>query len=153
MMTFLAFLGALSAAILVFEVISAIRWGGFRRSRLAGLSQGDQDGDRRRSTWDALLLAIFPQRFAPLESAKEYANVTGLLRRSGYPYDTPGEFFAAAMHTFTLYLLIGGLLAGTMVALKMTAAAPVLALIQMPLILPYSSRSSRGAAPFRSILL
>ena len=129
MQTLLAFIGALSASILVFEIVTAIRWRGFRRRRLSGVSPEDQGSAPRRSTWEALLLAIFPQRFAPLESAKEYANVTSLLRRSGYPYDTPGEFFAAAMHTFTLHLLAGGLLAGAMAALGMAAAAPVLALI------------------------
>ena len=64
MQTLLAFIGALSASILVFEIVTAIRWRGFRRRRLSGVSPEDQGSAPRRSTWEALLLAIFPQRFA-----------------------------------------------------------------------------------------
>ncbi len=52
-----------------------------------------------------------------------------LLRRAGYPYDTPGEFYAVAIRDFSTFLLVGGLLAGAMAALNMLMAAPVIALI------------------------
>jgi hypothetical protein len=83
---------------------------------------------KRRSTWEALLVAIVPGRFDP-EQAKNMTDVISLLRRAGYPYDTPGEFYAVAMRDFSLYLAVGGLLAGALAALNVLVAAPVIALI------------------------
>jgi hypothetical protein len=83
---------------------------------------------KRRSTWEALLVAILPGRFDP-EQARNMTDVISLLRRAGYPYDTPGEFYAVAMRDFSLYLAVGGLLAGALAALNVLAAAPVIALI------------------------
>ena len=74
------------------------------------------------------LLAILPGRFDP-QSARNSADVISLLRRAGYPYDTPGEFYAAAMRDFSTFLLVGGLLAGALAALNMAVAAPFVALI------------------------
>jgi Flp pilus assembly protein TadB len=53
--------------------------------------------------------------------------VISLLRRAGYPYDTPGEFYAAAIRDFSVYLAVGGMLAGALAAMKMVAFAPVIA--------------------------
>ncbi len=82
-------------------------------------------------------MAILPGRFDP-QSAKNSADVISLLRRAGYPYDTPGEFYAAAMRDFSLFLGVGGMLAGALAAtlapgasagVDMAIAAPFIALI------------------------
>ena len=132
-MTFLAFLAALSLSVLAFELASALQtalgvFGGHGRLAGARVENANQPAVRRRSTWEALLLAIFPARF-DVSKAKDSAKVTSLLRRAGYPYDTPGEFYAAAIRIFSIYLAIGGLLAGAMVFLNAPLAAPVLVLI------------------------
>ena len=127
-MTILIFLGALAASVLTFEVLTAFQktLAVFGRNRLANI--GDSSSTPRRSTWEALLLAILPGRFDP-QSARNSADVISLLRRAGYPYDTPGEFYAAAMRDFSIFLLVGGLLAGALAAMNMALAAPFVALI------------------------
>ena len=127
-MTFLAFLGALSLSVLAFELLTAFQavFTPFGTNRLMNFSS--QPHTRRRSTWVALLVAILPGRFDP-EQAKNMNDVIGLLRRAGYPHDTPGEFYAAAIRDFSIFLLVGGLLAGAVAALGLLVAAPILALI------------------------
>lgn len=127
-MTLLAFLGALSVSVLAFELLSMFQnaFSLFGNNRLMSISTSTET--KRRSTWEALLVAILPGRFDP-EQAKNMTDVISLLRRAGYPYDTPGEFYAVAMRDFSLYLAVGGLLAGALAALNALAAAPVIALI------------------------
>jgi len=127
-MTLLAFLGALSVSVLAFELLSTFQnaFSVFGNNRLTTLSTTSTA--KRRSTWEALLVAILPGRFDP-EQAKNMTDVISLLRRAGYPYDTPGEFYAVAMRDFSLYLAVGGLLAGALAALNVLVAAPVIALI------------------------
>ena len=125
-MTFLAFTGALAVSVLAFELLTALqRATGFGRTRL---SSGAAPAQAGRSTWEALLVAVLPNRFDPAQ-AKDSADVISLLRRAGYPYDTPGEFYAAAMRDFSLFLGVGGLLAGALAAMDMAIAAPFVALI------------------------
>jgi hypothetical protein len=126
-MTFFAFLGALSLSVLAFELLSVFQnaFNTFGGNRLISLSTATTV---RRSTWEALLIAILPGRFDPLQ-AKNMTDVISLLRRAGYPYDTPGEFYAVAIRDFSLFLAVGGLLAGALAALNMLAVAPVIALI------------------------
>src|SRR5690606_11840026 len=81
-----------------------------------------------RSAWEALLVAVLPGRFDP-DQAKNMSDVISLLRRAGYPYDTPGEFYAAAIRDFSTFLLVGGMLAGALAAMNILAAAPVIAMI------------------------
>ncbi len=57
------------------------------------------------------------------------ADVISLLRRAGYPYDTPGEFYAVAIRDFSTFLAVGGMLAGALAAMNIIAAAPVIAMI------------------------
>ena len=126
-MTFLVFVGALSLSVLAFELLSVFQnavsiFGG---NRLMNITSTEV---RRRSTWDALLVAILPGRFDP-NQAKNITDVISLLRRAGYPYDTPGEFYAVAIRDFSLFLAVGGLLAGALAAMQMIAVAPVIALI------------------------
>lgn len=127
-MTLLAFLGALSLSVLAFELLSTFQnaFSLFGNNRLMSLSTNATA--KRRSTWEALLVAIVPGRFDP-EQVKNMTDVISLLRRAGYPYDTPGEFYAVAMRDFSLYLAVGGLLAGALAALNVLVAAPVIALI------------------------
>ena len=125
-MTILAFTGALALSVLVFELLTALqRATGFGRTRL---SSGTAPEQARCSTWEALLVAVLPHRFDPAQ-AKGSADVISLLRRAGYPYDTPGEFYAAAMRDFSLFLGVGGMLAGALAAMDMAIAAPAVALI------------------------
>ena len=83
---------------------------------------------KRCSTWEASLVAILPGRLDP-DQAKNRADVISLLRRAGYPYNTPGEFYAVAIRDFSIFLAVGGMLAGALAAMGMIAVAPVIALI------------------------
>ena len=136
-MTFLAFLGALSLSLLVFELVSVFQsaFSMFGGNRLKNVSSSATP--TRRSTWEALLVAILPKRFDP-NQAKNTADVVSLLRRAGYPYDTPGEFYAVAIRDFSTFLLVGGMLAGALAATLASGAsagvniimvAPVIAMI------------------------
>lgn len=125
-MTFFAFLGALSLSVLAFELLSVFQnaFSAFGSNRL----MNHPSSTTRRSTWDALLVAILPGRFDP-NQARNMSDVISLLRRAGYPYDTPGEFYAAAIRDFSLYLFVGGMLAGALAAMGMIPVAPVIAAI------------------------
>lgn len=127
-MTFFAFLGALSLSVLAFELLSVFQtaFSTFGSNRLMNFNTPASTG--RRSTWEALLVAILPGRFDP-NLAKNMADVVSLLRRAGYPYDTPGEFYAVAIRDFSIFLAVGGLLAGALAAMNMIVVAPVVALI------------------------
>jgi hypothetical protein len=127
-MTLLTFIGALALSVLAFELLTGIQkaFAIFGRGRLSNL--GDSPAAPDRSTWEALLVAILPGRFDP-QTAKNGADVISLLRRAGYPYDTPGEFYAAAMRDFMVFITVGGLLAGALAAMDMAIAAPFIALV------------------------
>ena len=127
-MTFFAFLGALSLSVLAFEMMSVFQtaFSTFGGNRLMNFQATNPI--KRRSTWEALLVAILPGRFDP-DQAKNMADVVSLLRRAGYPYDTPGEFYAVAIRDFSIFLAVGGLLAGALAAMNIIAAAPVIAMI------------------------
>jgi hypothetical protein len=127
-MTFFAFLGALSLSLLAFELISVFQsaFSMFGSNRLMNIQTPNPT--RRRSTWEALLVAILPGRFDP-DQARNMADVVSLLRRAGYPYDTPGEFYAVAIRDFTIFLTVGGLLAGALAAMNIIAVAPVIAIM------------------------
>jgi Flp pilus assembly protein TadB len=135
-MTFFAFLGALSLSVLAFEMMSVFQsaFSAFGGNRLMNFQSSAPT--KRRSTWEALLVALLPGRFDP-DQAKNMADVISLLRRAGYPYDTPGEFYAVAIRDFSLFLAVGGCLAGALAALNIIAAAPVIALIFLGLRRPY----------------
>ncbi|MBI5351707.1 MAG: hypothetical protein HZB50_03620 [Chloroflexi bacterium] len=127
-MIFFTFLGALSLSVLAFELLSTFQsaFSIFGGNRLMNMQTTNTP--TRRSTWDALLIAILPGRFDP-DQAKDITDVISLLRRAGYPYDSPGEFYAAAIRDFTIFLSVGGLLAGALAALNMVMVAPLIALI------------------------
>lgn len=127
-MTFFAFLGALSLSLLAFELMSVFQsaFSTFGNSRLMAVHS--QHSATRRSTWEALLVAVLPGRFDP-DQARNTADVISLLRRAGYPYDTPGEFYAVAIRDFSVFLAVGGLLAGALAAVKVMTVAPFIAMI------------------------
>ena len=50
----------------------------------------------RCSTWEAILIALFPKHFDS-DQAKDMLGVVALIRRAGYPYNIPGEFYVAAI--------------------------------------------------------
>ena len=156
-MAFLAFLGALSLSVLIFELMSVFQtaFSAFGRGRLMNFQS--PTSAKRRSTWEALLVAILPGRF-DLDQAKNMADVVSLLRRAGYPYDTPGEFYAVAIRDFSIFLAVGGMLAGALAALNMLAAAPMIALMFVFLGLrrPYArlkSLAKRRAESLRNNML
>lgn len=131
-MTFFAFVAALALAILVHEIVSAIQVAvvGRLNNPLSTpiLTHSDLPGQRRGTTLEAILLAVFPKRFDERQ-ATNITDVVGLLRRSGYVYATPGEFFAAAIRDFSQFLLVGMILAVGLVILDMpVAAVPILAI-------------------------
>lgn len=125
-MTLLAFLGALSLSVLAFELLTSFQTAlsPFGNGRLMNLSATQTAP--RRSLWEALLVAVLPGRFDP-EQARNMADVVSLLRRAGYPYDTPGEFYAVAMRDFSIFLLVGGLAAGALAAMNLLVVAPLIA--------------------------
>ncbi len=131
-MTFFAFLAALALTILVHEIVSAIqaavvgRWNNPLHTPV--LTHSDLPGKRRGTTLEAILLAVFPKRFDERQ-ATNITDIVGLLRRSGYVYATPGEFYAAAIRDFSQFLLVGMILAVGLVILDMpVAAVPILAI-------------------------
>jgi Flp pilus assembly protein TadB len=132
-MIFLTFLGALSLAVLAYEIAASLQaaLSSYGRSRpddrLAGAVTEGARAPVRRSTWAALLPAIFPRRFG-LRIEGDPTNIASLLRRAGYPYATPGDFYAAAVQSFAAFLLLAGLLAGALAALGQPGAAPLVAL-------------------------
>lgn len=129
MTTLLIFLGALALSVLVFELGNALQSAAetFGKGRLNVVASQPQDGNKdKRTTWEALLIAVFPNRF-DASRARDSANVVDLLRRSGYPVDTPGEFYAGAMRTFSVFLLVGGLAAGLLASANMAFLSPLVA--------------------------
>jgi len=146
-MTFFAFIAAFALAILAHELVSAIqvafvgRWN--NPLNTPTLTHSDIPNQRSRTTLEAILLAVFPKHFDEGQ-ATNVTDVVGLLRRSGYVYATPGEFYAAAIRDFSQFLLIGMVLAVGLVILDMPVAAmPVLVIyIVLGLRRPYARLKS-----------
>lgn len=156
-MTLLIFLGALSLSILVFEIASSLGGGLVKRNRLLGIQASAGTNQPQRSAWFALLCTVWPARFEPTK-ATNLADVVDLLRRAGYPYETPGEFYAAAVRIFSLFLAVGALLAGLLFSMGMGLAGVGLAgiLIFLGLRRPYSQLKSltrRRAQAMRNNML
>ncbi len=142
-MNAVVFIGALALAVIALEIGTALQGKLYWHSKLAGASVAGAATAPRRSTWEALLIAIFPSRFDPNREATN-TNVIDMLRRAGYPYSTPGEFYAAAIKYFTVYLTAGAIAAGVVAMLGLGIAAPFLAgaFIFMGLSRPYANLRS-----------
>jgi hypothetical protein len=131
-MNFFIFVAALFFAVAVYELINlflVLRNG--RRSDIIHVpvsSNNDNLPEQRPHTsLDAILLAVLPQRFDP--NIADTTDIMALLRRSGYYYANPGEFFAAAIRDFSQYLLVGTGISIALVILDMPIAAiPILAI-------------------------
>ena len=139
-MNAVVFIGSLALAVIALEIGTAIQAKLFKPGKLDGAVVAGTAIAPRRSTWEALLIAIFPKRFDPNQQATN-SNVIDLLRRAGYPYDTPGEFYASAIKYFTVYLIAGTITAGALYLLGLGIAAPFLAgaFIYMGLTRPYAN--------------
>ena len=125
-MNMVVFIGALSLAVIALEIGTALQGSLFKPSKLAGASVAGAEMAPHRTTWEALLVAVFPGRFDPNQVANK-SNVIDLLRRAGYPYDTPGEYYASAIRYFTVYFIAGAITAGLVYLLGLGIAAPFLA--------------------------
>jgi hypothetical protein len=142
-MNFFIFVAALFFAVAVYELINLFQvlMKG-RRTNVIIMPVVDDGVDlpiqRRRTTIEAILLAVLPKRFDP--NIADTTDIMALLRRSGYYYANPGEFFAAAIRDFSQYLLIGAGLAVALVILDMPIAAiPILTIyITLGLRRPYT---------------
>ncbi|MFZ1043223.1 MAG: hypothetical protein WAN58_18135, partial [Anaerolineales bacterium] len=86
------FVGAVAAAILIFDLMNALTQsalGGQDRLNFGPSSDADRTlAVRKRSSLDAVLIAVWPERFDP-DRATSIPDVVDLLRRAGYPYETP----------------------------------------------------------------
>jgi Flp pilus assembly protein TadB len=129
-MYMIIFIAAVAVAALVFETMTALTESAMGRGRLADFrtAGGAEIASRRRSSLDAILPAIWPERFDPT-TAKNMLDVVDMLRRAGYPYETPGEFYAAAIRDFIVYLVVGAGLAAALVILGLGFAGPIIAAI------------------------
>ena len=131
-MNFFIFVSTLFFTVAVYELINLFMVLLNRRRinviTFAVVEEGENlPTQRRRTTLEAVLLAVLPKRFGP--KVANTTEVMALLRRSGYYYANPGEFFAAAIRDFSQYLIIGAGLAVALVILDMPIAAiPILAI-------------------------
>ncbi len=115
-MTVLIFLGAIAAGIFTFELVEGLTAQRQITGRLQGITINPSELPERSSGWAAVLTLFFPAYFQP-DRRNARRDPVELLRRSGYPFPTTGAFFAAAIRTFTIFLLLGGLAAGLLVSL------------------------------------
>jgi hypothetical protein len=120
------FIGALALAVVALEIGTTLQARLVKSSKLSGASVAGVEMAPHRTTWEALLVAAFPGRFDPNHVANK-SNVIDLLRRAGYPYDTPGEYYASAIRYFTVYFIAGAITAGAVYLLGLGIAAPFLA--------------------------
>ena len=144
MMYLIVFVGAVAAAILVFELMNALMesaLGSVGDQLSYGLTGRDAGtlALKKRSSLDAILIAVWPERFDP-DHAASIPDVVDMLRRAGYPYETPGEFYAAAVRDFSMYLVVGAALAAVLTIFDMGIAGPIVAgiFIFLGLRRPYS---------------
>lgn len=142
-MNFFIFVAALFFAVAVYELINLFQvLKNGRRTNVIIMPVVDDGVDlpiqRRRTIIEAILLAVLPKRFDP--NVADTTDIMALLRRSGYYYANPGEFFAAAIRDFSQYLLVGMGLAVALVILDMPIAAiPILTIyIALGLRRPYT---------------
>jgi len=146
--TFWIFLASLAAAVAAFEAATALQratstFGSNAHSRLDGVVANEEqhsDNVPSRSVLASLLIVFFPTRF-DVNQAKNKDDVTTMLRRAGYPYESVGAFYAASMQIFTRYLIIGGGLSAAVAFLGMPLlAVPVMAVfVFLGLRKPYST--------------
>lgn len=155
-MTPFIFLGALALSILTFELTSFATQPRIR-ARLKGIQAEPFARPPQRSTWWAILTVLLPARFNP-ENPQTHASVVSWLRRTGYPFDGPGDFYAHAVQVFSGFLMVGGLLAGLLFSLGQPLSGLLLATVFVFLGLrrPYThlkTRARQRAEGMRSNML
>lgn len=157
-MAIFAFIGALSLSVVVFEFGSALTDGQWRSpDRLTVQTDTGDDPLPQASTWQALLINVLPSRFHP-GKASTLPNVIELLRRAGYPYESTGAFYVSAIRDFTMFLVVGILVAGSLTTLDVGPFAPLFAVpfIIIGLRRPYSrlrKLAEKRAEAFRANML
>lgn len=113
-MTFVAFLLAIVGTVIVVDVLNILAR---RKPAPDRLSVDVEAGEaaiapQSTTTWTAILGGLFPQWFDP-SRAKGREKVVVLIRRAGYyPYGSPAEFYAAAIHEFGKGIVKAALVAG-----------------------------------------
>ena len=158
MMTVLIFLGALSVGMASFELLDSLLEHSRMPGRLQGIRAENPVESARRSTWAVLLAVLLPGYFQAARATGR-RDVVDLLRRAGYPYSSVGEFFAAAISTFTVFLALGALTAGLLHAMNtgIPVSVGVAAIfIILGLRRPYTklkNQARRRAAGLRSNML
>jgi len=134
MLTFVAFVFAIALCVFVFEILNSIlvRKGADPRNeaqiRLDSMpAPEDQDTKvYKRNTLESFILALWPSRFDP-NAARDRETVESLLRRSGYYYKTVGEFYAAALRDFVMFLVVGVVMIILMSMMNMAVVGVVMA--------------------------
>lgn len=122
MINFLAFVAAVCAGIVVFELGNALyvvkRPKETDRLRHPSAKSPQEKSPYTRNAFEALIVALLPARFDP-NQATDKDTVESLIRRSGYYYSTVGDFYAAALRDFVLFLFVAALYAGLMSMMSM----------------------------------
>jgi hypothetical protein len=110
------FIGAIAAGLFLFEFLDGAVLPLSSSGRLRGVGLDSTDGfERRKSSWDAVLLLLLPGYFGP-GAGFGGSDVAELLCRAGYPFRTTGDYIAASIRTFTIFLIIGGVSAGLLLS-------------------------------------
>ena len=123
-----AFIGALALAVAVLEIGTGMQRGWSKQvGRLSRGVVGEEEKEYRLSTWQALLIAVLPGRFDPNQQSSGQEDIASLIKRSGYLYDTPGDYYLDCIRTFTVYLIAGAVTAGAVYMLGLGVAAPFIA--------------------------
>lgn len=155
-MLFLVFLGSTSLMIIVYEILSRRRR--FARSALAGYRVAQPSLETPEpSLLQAIAVALFPNYLTD-KNAKRHENIIDLLRRTGYAFETPGDFYAYAIRAFIQNAIIGTALAAACVFAEIPEIAPVAAglLIYDGLKKPYrklKTLARKRAQAFRNNML
>lgn len=122
-----AFVGAVALMVITYEILSSRRRN-FATSALDGYQVATKEMEYvpQRSLLQAVAVAIFPGWLTD-KNKKRAETVVDLLRRSGYAFRTPGDFYAYAIRVFTQNMIIGGVLAAVCVFAEIPEAAPFVA--------------------------
>ncbi|MCX8024381.1 MAG: hypothetical protein N3A60_04180 [Thermanaerothrix sp.] len=110
----IAFVGATAAMVFGYELLQRALAPTYAQHRLQGPTVGAVESARQPSLWEAVLVAVFPGWFGQGIS-KRSETLVDLLRRAGYPYSSPGEFYAHAIRIFAQNLVVLGALSAVLI--------------------------------------
>jgi Flp pilus assembly protein TadB len=124
-MLFLSFVAATAAMIVAYEILSKRRK--IAKSALEGYHVAEPSLETPTpSLLQAIAVALFPNYLTD-QNAKRHENIIDLLRRTGYAFQTPGEFYAYAVRVFIQNAVIGTALAAVCVLIEIPEIAPLAA--------------------------